>query len=169
MKRKAKSVLKYMAWLPAVFMMITIWGFSSNQGEVSTSQSRGVIDVLLETVENISGSQWDAKTRQELGEMLQMPIRKMAHMTEYAVFTITVAAPLCLFVKRKKRIGWITIVGCLAYASMDELHQLFVPGRSGRITDVFIDGIGIGVGFLIFYILKWKITVNKFSISPFHN
>ena len=39
------------------------------------------------------------------------------------------------------------------YASTDEIHQLFVPGRSGMVRDVFIDSIGgiIGVGITFIY------------------
>lgn len=28
------------------------------------------------------------------------------------------------------------------YAANDEIHQLFIPGRSGQITDVLIDSAG---------------------------
>ncbi|MBQ2251230.1 MAG: VanZ family protein, partial [Lachnospiraceae bacterium] len=38
------------------------------------------------------------------------------------------------------------------YAATDEIHQLFVPGRAGRVTDVLIDCIGVAV---ITYLL-WK-------------
>ena len=31
----------------------------------------------------------------------------------------------------------------LSYAFTDEIHQLFVPGRGGRLTDVLIDLLGI--------------------------
>ena len=35
------------------------------------------------------------------------------------------------------------------YAVTDEIHQHFVPGRSGEITDVLIDSIGCLIGALI--------------------
>jgi VanZ family protein len=34
------------------------------------------------------------------------------------------------------------------YAATDEIHQTFVPGRSGRLTDVLIDAAGAAVGVL---------------------
>ena len=43
-------------------------------------------------------------------------------------------------------------VFCFLYACSDEVHQLFVPGRSGNIIDVGIDSIGSYFGILFFYI-----------------
>lgn len=39
---------------------------------------------------------------------------------------------------------------CILYAASDELHQLFVPGRAGLITDVCIDSAGALLGILLF-------------------
>ena len=36
-----------------------------------------------------------------------------------------------------------------AYAATDEFHQLFVPGRSGQMTDVMIDSVGCLIGCLV--------------------
>ncbi len=35
---------------------------------------------------------------------------------------------------------------CVLYAIFDEIHQLYVPGRSGEIIEVLIDSVGAGVG-----------------------
>ena len=39
------------------------------------------------------------------------------------------------------------------YAVTDEIHQYFVPGRSGEITDVLIDSIGCLIGVMIMSIV----------------
>lgn len=44
-------------------------------------------------------------------------------------------------------------VGSL-YAASDEFHQLFVPGRSGRLTDVLIDSAGLLAGILVVCLIK---------------
>lgn len=46
-----------------------------------------------------------------------------------------------------------SIILGVIYAVSDELHQLFVPGRAGRITDVMIDSLGLMTGILFAYIL----------------
>ena len=40
----------------------------------------------------------------------------------------------------------------VAYASSDELHQHFVPGRRGAPLDVLIDAVGVALG-----ILAWRL------------
>ena len=49
--------------------------------------------------------------------------------------------------KRKLCLG---ILFCVCYAISDELHQLFVPGRAGRLFDVCVDGAGACFGMVIF-------------------
>ncbi len=43
-------------------------------------------------------------------------------------------------------VSWLLTV---LYAITDEIHQTFVPGRSGRVTDVLIDAAGAAVGVLV--------------------
>ena len=50
--------------------------------------------------------------------------------------------------KQNKRILTSLIVGVL-YASSDEIHQYFVPGRSARVFDVMIDSAGVCLGICI--------------------
>lgn len=39
---------------------------------------------------------------------------------------------------------WRTVLTiCIGYAFFDEFHQLFIPGRTGRLFDVLFDSIGI--------------------------
>ncbi len=38
----------------------------------------------------------------------------------------------------------------ILYAVSDEVHQLFVPGRGGQLTDVIIDTAGAGAGLGIY-------------------
>lgn len=64
--------------------------------------------------------------------------------------------------------GLTAICTAVIYAATDEIHQLFVSGRSGRITDVLIDGCGAVAGTLIILLIsriivmcrKRKLTYN---------
>lgn len=44
------------------------------------------------------------------------------------------------------------------YAITDEIHQLFIPGRSGEIRDVCIDSLGVLTG-IIFMLMIIKIYI----------
>ena len=46
----------------------------------------------------------------------------------------------------------------IIYAITDEIHQLFIVGRSGSIIDVLIDSIGIFTGISIFLFIN-KIVI----------
>lgn len=142
---------RILAFLPMLCMMLIIWGFSANSGDVSANQSEGIVNRLIMSAEHISGQPLSEEERSLWEERIHTPIRKLAHMTEYMIFSLTVAFPLMLYCKDKKKIKWITFIYCTLYASLDEIHQLFVPERSGQIRDVLIDAIGIGIGLFILH------------------
>jgi len=68
-------------------------------------------------------------------------LRKLAHMAEYAVLG-------ALLLRATGRAGLAVALGTL-YAASDEIHQAFVPGRSGRPLDVAIDAVGVACGVLL--------------------
>ena len=47
------------------------------------------------------------------------------------------------------------------YAASDEIHQLFVPGRSGQLSDVILDSAGALAGVAAFTVLCWLINRRK--------
>lgn len=145
-----KKKLRIMAFIPMVVMMLLIWGFSANTGDTSSKQSSGIVSRVILFAEKITGAELTEEERICWEERIHTPIRKVAHMTEYMVFAWTVAFPFLLYKKRKDWICRVTFVFCVCYASVDEIHQLFVPDRSGQIRDVLIDSIGILIGIFVF-------------------
>lgn len=47
------------------------------------------------------------------------------------------------------------------YAASDEIHQLFVPGRSGQLSDVILDSAGALAGVAAFAVICWLINCRK--------
>jgi VanZ family protein len=78
---------------------------------------------------------------------LELLLRKLAHVTEYAVLTLCWWRALRgLGAGRSYRATVALAVGmAVAYAATDELHQTFVSGRHGTPVDVLIDGIGMAI------------------------
>ena len=59
------------------------------------------------------------------------------------------------------RIAVSLIIGVI-YASTDEIHQVFVPGRGPLITDVILDSIGVLTGiFIVMLVLKVYMEINN--------
>lgn len=84
--------------------------------------------------------------------------RKGAHVFEYAVLMLlSVRFARALFpMETLRRIFLLAGTLSLAYAATDELHQLFVFGRGGRMMDVMIDGGGILLmGIVLLALRKW--------------
>jgi VanZ family protein len=81
-----------------------------------------------------SGLSWDT------------PLRKAAHVTEYAIL-----GALLLRALRRPVPAWL--VG-IAYAVTDEFHQHFVSGRNGNPVDVAIDALGLLLGVFVYRRLR---------------
>src|SRR5207247_2565601 len=70
-------------------------------------------------------------------------IRKLAHLTEYAVLSY-----LWFTALNQGRKGWslkravLSLTLSIIYAATDEYHQAFTPSRTSSLTDVGIDSIG---------------------------
>jgi len=70
-------------------------------------------------------------------------VRKSAHVAEYFIFSLLVLRGIRSD-RRGLRLAWAlaTIAIVFAYASLDEFHQSFVPGRTAAFSDVLIDTSG---------------------------
>lgn len=81
-------------------------------------------------------------------------VRKTAHFTEYAIlgslFFINLRNTPKDLIKRPLV---ISILFSFLYACTDELHQIFVPGRSAQFRDVLIDTLGASFGCLLIHTL----------------
>ncbi|MFA6184424.1 MAG: VanZ family protein [Parcubacteria group bacterium] len=88
--------------------------------------------------------------------------RKGAHIGEYFILVLFL---IKFFIKRYSNLKDIFVISALVallYAFTDEIHQLFVFGREGKITDVGFDFIGISLGIVIAW-LFFKIKKRKLS------
>ncbi|MBB5195134.1 VanZ family protein [Anaerocolumna cellulosilytica] len=147
-----------LVWLPAIFMMVIIFRFSSSTGIKSSGLSSNVTDSLFNTMDKIVDLNLTPEAELKWKEMIHTPLRKAGHFTEYALLSITVSLPLYIVHKKRGRVLFLyTLSICFLYACTDEIHQLFVPERSGQFTDVLIDSAGACFGcflFWVFLILK---------------
>lgn len=129
--KKIIKLLFIIIWLLVIFL------FSNQDGSTSTSLTNGILEKYLFFVDS---------------DIFFMIIRKMAHITEYFILGILVLNFINEFKIDKKIV--VSILICFILASFDELHQLFIPDRTGRLLDVFIDMIGASLGILILSLIK---------------
>lgn len=137
--------------------MALIFLLSSQNAAVSSGTSGNVIRLIV----GIFYPEFDnlpAAEQTEIVASLQFLARKSAHFSIYMIlgvlsFLAVISYEKLLFVLR------LTVSGsvCLLYAASDEIHQLFIPGRSGEVRDVMIDfsgaALGIALSTLVFLLI----------------
>ena len=55
----------------------------------------------------------------------------------------------------------ISLLICYIYSCTDEFHQLFIPGRSGKLVDTFIDLFGSAIGVFSYNLLRNNVKFKK--------
>ncbi len=89
-------------------------------------------------------------------------LRKYAHVFLYGLLGAS-AAWFCISALKPCRFHYV-IAGAGAtgisvlYAISDEIHQLFIPDRFGKATDVLIDSIGIILAVPLALVAYWGVT-----------
>ncbi len=130
--------------------MVMIFLLSSESKEDSGNRSDGVTawiaSVIFVDYDDLTPTEQTA-----LLSMMASPVRKLAHMTEYAFLAVLCGAYYMLNCKRQGWMRWIVPIGfCLLYAITDEVHQIF-SSRGPAVRDVLIDLSGAILGLCILY------------------
>jgi len=95
---------------------------------------------------------------------------KIAHITEYAIFALLFLLMLRQenrIANRKRRLLTILCFGLLL-AVVDELHQLFIPGRSTDFLDIAADFFGIVIVIFVFNLVRNRIETGNLKLKISH-
>ncbi len=147
MQKKINRVLRWVlliAWLIFIFIM------SNTPGDLSTEQSNVVVRLIGKMGVDISG---------EFKNTISFCVRKAAHISEYIILFILVYRVIVIYIKKEKARLYALIIIFL-YASSDEFHQYFVPGREAAFRDVLIDTSG-GLIAMLFTLVVDKVKKKK--------
>ncbi len=145
-----KKVIKFIL---IILVMLTIFLFSSDNADCSAKKSDTVI---IKATQVFLGKRLSSKEYQKYIDRFVVPVRKSAHFFIYFVLGILMIS----FIGEFRSIDYISLllsIGiCFLYACSDEVHQLFIPGRSGEVRDIFIDTFGSLFGVIIYFICYTK-------------
>lgn len=138
------------AGILALFWMCVIFAFSAQEQEESSAVSETFTYRMVRSADSFLGLDWNDEKLHEIANAIEGYVRKAAHMTEFGILAVLLYIWLGKwpFATRKKML--LAILAAALYAASDETHQLFVAGRSGRVTDVLIDSAGAVLFVLIF-------------------
>ena len=122
--------------------MLVIFLMSNEIAKASSLRS----DEIVRTIQSIGISAPEG--------VLTFLVRKAAHISAYFVLGILIYSLLKEYRLRIKHLVLASIALAMLYACTDELHQMFVPGRSGEVRDVLIDTAGAAVGVFVYAALS---------------
>ena len=137
-----KTVFRAVTAVVLILHMTFIFSLSSQVAEDSQKLSGGFTQKVF-SVFYPGFSEMTEEQQQQIIEGITFPIRKLAHFSIY--FLLGVFSFLAV-ISYDKIAFWlrcvISFLICFVYAASDEIHQLYVPGRSGEFRDVLIDSSG---------------------------
>ena len=116
----SSSAHRVLRWLPALAWMVVIFMLSSRSG--------------LHVSEDAA---------------IDRPIRTVAHLSTFALLAGLILYAIVGRGAPSLRAACGAVLLTLLYAISDELHQAFVPGRTGRLQDVGTDLVGAVIGVAI--------------------
>ena len=138
-----------------------IFRFSSQNGTQSKGISTKVTEAILE--KSSKYNQLDNKEKKKVFNRANAVIRKIAHFSIYTLVGLLLMGIMTRTKLKDKRRILITVVIGIIYATLDEFHQSFSPGRTPKITDIYIDTLGVILGILL--VLTAREIYNKYITS----
>lgn len=140
--KKTITLILIITWMTLVFY------FSNQIADDSSKLSGGITREILNFFHILEGKTLEQQSA------IETVVRKLAHFSIYTLGGILILLHVNLYkIKVNKKVIITWLLGT-TYAITDEIHQLFVPGRSGEIRDVCIDSLGVITGILMILIIK---------------
>ena len=153
------KLIKYLI----ILWMLIIFLLSNQKAQDSKELSNSFISNTIIKVYEMKNGEITQQKKIEIKENCSFIVRKAAHFTIYLILGLLVSVALIKKCLSLKEIIIYGVLICMAYATTDEIHQIFVSGRSGEIRDIIIDTCGSTVGILLNIIINRKRIILKNS------
>lgn len=152
-KRVTFDIVTVVLWMCVIFFMSTDFG--------SAAHTNSILDILLKTIV----PHWYQNQNAATLDLIHYIVRKIAHLTEYAILACLIYRAFrdAKGIQAALRYTFYSWGIATLYSSSDEIHQIFVAGRTPLFTDVMIDSTGALIGLIIFNIIVMK--RQKLSLS----
>ncbi|MBP6911759.1 MAG: VanZ family protein [Candidatus Pacebacteria bacterium] len=137
-----KKFIQLWPLLLVISTVCVLFLLSSQTGGVSNGYSTRVV-IYINNLFGISGD----------GGMwwTTFLVRKTAHVSIFFCLTLILFVTINHYHKKRRFRSKLIVSGALSFAMaiFDEIHQIYVPGRSAQILDIGIDLIGISCAVLL--------------------
>jgi len=140
---------KIILYILIFLWMILIFFFSNQPSVESDGVSDGIMSKIINIVEVATNYEFSDEQIDNIYEYGITPLRKCAHFSIYFVLGILFYLLIKQYDLELNKTLIISLLFCIMYACSDEIHQLFIFGRSGEIRDVLIDSLGSFLGIFL--------------------
>jgi len=147
------DILRGLFCFLSIIVMAGIFWFSSQNGEQS-GQTSGVVTGFFARLFYPDFKSLSLEQQTEIINLTASSIRTAAHFGIFFLLGLTVTAFFSTFNFNKLGVNLYSLSFCFLYALSDEIHQLFVIGRSFELFDLVIDFSGILFSLFILIVLK---------------
>jgi VanZ family protein len=135
---------RFRYWAPVIAWAALIWYFSS-ETFAAASTSRFLEPLLARLLP------WASAETLAAAHFL---LRKLGHVAEYFVLALLLYRAIGAGGGWRVRWALLSFAVATGYAAADEIHQAFLPSRSGAVADVVLDAAGAAAALLL---LRWRI------------
>lgn len=136
--------------------MLIIFVFSNTNSISSNNLSRSIGGTIINITNSLKITNITDENMEDIITMINTPIRKLAHITEYFILSLLIFNFFKPF-KIGKLKYYLTVILCFSYSLLDEFHQTFINGRTGQFIDCLIDMIGVVIYLSIVVIVTRKV------------
>lgn len=141
------NILRVILIILLIGTFSVIFGFSNQDSEESSGISRKVTEIITNPIKSLQEK--PEYEKEQVLSRIESIVRKIAH---FSIYTVVGFLLMLLFstykLEEMNRFSYSLIIGVI-YASSDEIHQCFTPGRGPQVTDVIIDTMGVLLGILL--------------------
>ena len=159
-----KNLILFLVFITlSVLVMTIIFVFSHQTADVSALLSDGLSDAILDNIESD-----DSSTKALHFVILRTIIRKFAHLFLFTSLGVFLTGAAINFKAQKPFVKYLfVLLTGLVYGAIDEIHQIFIDGRSSEFIDVILDfsGVLLGVVFAIIFYKILQIIAKKRKIN----
>lgn len=131
-----------------VIWMAVVFSFSNEPAVKSSKTSDGLTDKVIEVI-----TKKDPEKKKKINRStIETIVRKSAHFMLYTIGGFLIAGLVATTNVGTKKLFIYAVLFTTLYACTDEIHQIFVEGRSCELRDILIDGVGamLGTGLFLF-------------------
>ncbi|ANU13913.1 acetobutylicum phosphotransbutyrylase [Planococcus halocryophilus Or1] len=142
------KINKLVSWIAVFSWMAVIFYLSHQPGSASSHLSSGIVTALLSFIDGVA-PQLDIDI-----ESFHTFIRKNAHFIAYFLLGLLSLNAWRSSGFRGAKQLMLSFGLSVLFAITDEVHQLFIEGRSGEVRDVLIDSSGVGLSVLVYVLFS---------------